>query len=179
MTCVAEEFSFALPDPLAGLPAPVKPALAAGDEGMGRPAPVVNPPTNIPDYCPGTTGPRGPNEATPHLCVLGQGGCAGQPKVDPQPRPVPGGLDLKGGVTAYLLPGIYWIGGGGFQASNDVNVISVDDENDTTKAVCTLGATPPCTGGGGVLIYNSKLADCRRWADHDGRRRGHPEPHAV
>ena len=60
-------------------------------------------------------------------------------------------------MTVYLLPGIYWIGGGGFQAANDVDLISVDDENDTTKAVCTVGATPPCVGGGGILIYNSKL----------------------
>jgi hypothetical protein len=69
---------------------------------------------------------------------------------------------LKGGVTAYLLPGIYWIGGGGFQTSNDASVISVDDETDRTRAVCTLDTdplTPPCVGGGGVLIYNSKLAN--------------------
>src|SRR4029453_3003700 len=64
---------------------------------------------------------------------------------------------LKGGVTAYLLPGIYWIGGGGFQTSNDASVISVESETDLTKAVCTLGATPPCVGGGGILLYNTKL----------------------
>jgi len=69
----------------------------------------------------------------------------------------PAGLDLKGGVTAYLMPGIYWIGGGGFKAANDVNIISVESEADLTKAVCTIGATPPCIGGGGVLIYNTKL----------------------
>jgi hypothetical protein len=56
-----------------------------------------------------------------------------------------------------MTPGIYWIGGGGIRVSNDITMISVDDENDRTKAVCTLGATPPCTGGGGILIYNSKL----------------------
>jgi hypothetical protein len=42
-----------------------------------------------------------------------------------------------------------------------VNIISVDDETDTTKAVCTTTVPPTfsCTGGGGVLIYNSKLVN--------------------
>ena len=65
----------------------------------------------------------------------------------------------KGGVTAYLLPGIYWIGGGGFQTSNNASVISVNSETDRAPAVCTVGAVPPCTGGGGVLIFNSKLSN--------------------
>jgi len=69
----------------------------------------------------------------------------------------PGGLDIRGGVSVYLTPGIYWIGGGGIRMSNDITAISVDNELDRDKAVCTAGATPPCTGGGGVLIYNSKL----------------------
>lgn len=71
----------------------------------------------------------------------------------------PGGLEMKGGVTAYLLPGIYWIGGGGWQTSNDASVISVESESNLNPAVCTVGATPPCVGGGGVLIYNSKLTN--------------------
>ena len=77
--------------------------------------------------------------------------------MDPEPGALPGGLDFKGGVTAYLLPGIYWIGGGGIKFANDVSIISVESETDLTKAVCTVGATPPCVGGGGVLIYNTSL----------------------
>ena len=41
-------------------------------------------------------------------------------------------------MTAYLLPGIYWIGGGGFNSSNDASVISVESETDLNKAVCTV-----------------------------------------
>jgi hypothetical protein len=159
MTCVVEEFSFALPDPLAGLAAPTKPTTPTPTMKEWVGATKVDAPTNIPDYCPGAVAPKDPQEATPRLCVLGQGGSQANRKWILSPGLYPGGLELKGGVTAYLLPGIYWIGGGGFQASNDVTIISVDDETDTTKAVCTLGATPPCTGGGGVLIYNSKLVN--------------------
>ena len=161
MTCVTEEFSFALPDPLAGLPAPDKPTTAtpAMKEWVGTT--LVHLPANIPDYCPGAVAPKDPVEATPRLCVLGQGASQANRKWVLSPGLYPGGLDLRGGVSAFLLPGIYWIGGGGFQASNDVNIISVDDETDTTKAVCTTTVPPTfsCTGGGGVLIYNSKLVN--------------------
>ena len=58
-----------------------------------------------------------------------------------------------------MLPGIYWIGGGGFKAAGDASMISVDSETARAKAVCTVGATPPCVGGGGILIYNSKLVN--------------------
>ena len=155
MTCTPSEFSFALPDPLADLPAPAKPALAAGMQEMVGTT-LVPLPADIPDGCPGsTTSP--PDELAPSLCTLGQGGGQANRKWILSPGLYPGGLNLKGGVTAYLLPGIYWIGGGGFQTSNDASVISVESETDLSKAVCTLGATPPCVGGGGVLIYNSKL----------------------
>jgi len=158
MTCTPSEYSFALPDPLRNLPAPVKPALAAGLKEWKSGA-IVNNPLAIPDYCPGKTGARSPNENSPQMCTLGVGPGQSGRKWILSPGLYPGGIEFKGGVTAYLLPGIYWIGGGGFQAANNVSVISVDNENDTTKAVCTVGATPPCTGGGGVLLYNSKLAN--------------------
>ena len=44
--------------------------------------------------------------------------------------------------------------------SNNASVISVDDETDTTPAVCTPDGDPltwDCVGGGGILIYNSQL----------------------
>ena len=41
------------------------------------------------------------------------------------------------------------------------------------------GATPPCVGGGGILIYNSLPADEGRRADHARRWRRDPQPPAV
>jgi putative Flp pilus-assembly TadE/G-like protein len=147
MNCAPAPFSFALPDPLADLPAPVKPALAASmQEVVGTN--VVAAPANIPLSCPGDT-VQPPSETMPLTCVLGQGAGQAGRKWILSPGLYPAGLTLKGGVTAYLLPGIYWIGGGGFQTSNNASVISVTS--------CTSGASPVCSGTGNVLIYNSKL----------------------
>lgn len=159
MTCTPAPYSFALPDPLSDLPAPVKPLLAVAMKEVVSGSVVTPPMGSVPDYCPGAVPPRDPQEATPQLCTLGQGGGQSGRLWILSPGLYPGGLNLKGGVTAYLLPGIYWIGGGGFATSNDASVISVESETDRAKAVCTLGATPPCIGGGGVLIYNSKLSN--------------------
>jgi hypothetical protein len=164
MTCTKVEFSFTLPDPLKGLPPPAKPALAAAMKEITLAAGVenLNPVTitnaNIPNNCPGKTGGNAPSEANPRTCVLGNGSDRGR-RFLLSPGLYPAGLDLKGGVTVYLLPGIYWIGGGGIRFSNDVKVISVETATNRAKAVCTLGATPPCTGGGGILIYNSMLSN--------------------
>jgi hypothetical protein len=123
---------------------------------------IVDDPDDVPDYCPGADDPtKQPDEATPQLCRLGVGQQAGREWIL-SPGLYPGGLDLKGGVTAYLLPGIYWIGGGGFATSNDASVISVESEDDLNPAVCTVDddpLTPPCIGGGGILIYNTTLPD--------------------
>lgn len=159
MTCTPVAFSFALPDPLRNLAAPVKPLVAAAIKEVGATGLVIDTPSNIPDYCPGAPSPKQPVEATPRLCTLGLGGAQAGRKWILSPGLYPGGLDLRGGVTAFLLPGIYWIGGGGFQTSGDASTISVNSETDRAKAVCTVGATPPCTGGGGILIYNSKLVN--------------------
>jgi hypothetical protein len=156
MTCAKDPLSFALPDPLLNLPAPVKPALAAAMKEVDSTGAVIDTPSPLPKNCPGAVAPDAPSETTPRTCVLGLGTEAGR-KWILSPGLYPGGLDLKGGVTAYLLPGIYWIGGGGFQASSDSSIISVNSETDRTPAVCTTGATPPCIGGGGILIYNSSL----------------------
>lgn len=155
MNCAPAEYSFALPDPLRNLPAPDKPPLAPSlKEYAGG---VVNPtPPSIPKDCPGATGVNAPSEDNPDTCVLGLGGAQAGRMWVLSPGLYPGGIELKGGVTAYLLPGIYWIGGGGFRAS-DGSLISVESETDLNPAVCTIGATPPCTGGGGVLIYNTSL----------------------
>jgi hypothetical protein len=157
MTCAKAPNSFALPDPLRNLPAPTQPALAAAMKEWTSATTLSATPASVPDYCPGATGSKAPNAASPQTCVMGNGGSQKNRIWVLYPGLYPGGLDLRGGVTVYMTPGIYWIGGGGIRVSNDITMISVDDENDRTKAVCTLGATPPCTGGGGILIYNSKL----------------------
>ena len=165
LNCTPDEYGFAIPDPLAGLPAPVKPPLAPALKTVV--AGVVNAtPPGVPDYCPGASNvSRQPDELAPRTCVLGQGTVAGVAQAGRtwilSPGLYPGGLNLKGGVTALLLPGIYWIGGGGFSAENNVSVISIESETNRAAAVCTpyvFGTPPtPCTGGGGILIYNSTL----------------------
>ena len=82
MTCTPSPNSFALPDPLMDLPAPTRPALAAGmKESIGTT--LVPVPANIPPGCPGDTGTNRPSDTTPHLCTLGQGGSQAEPEVDP------------------------------------------------------------------------------------------------
>jgi hypothetical protein len=63
----------------------------------------------------------------------------------------PGGLDVDQGTTAYLMPGIYWIGGGGLSVQTGGNIFTVGAEADAKASVSSS------TWGGGVLIYNSKL----------------------
>lgn len=160
MTCTPAPYSFALPDPLSDLPAPVKPALAAGLKEVVAGSVIIPPASKMPDYCPGAAGSKAPVEATPRLCRIGQGGGGERGRQwILSPGLYPGGLELSNQVAAFMLPGIYWIGGGGFMAAGDASMISVNSETDRAKAVCTIGATPPCVGGGGILIYNSKLAN--------------------
>lgn len=158
MTCAKSPNSFALPDPLRNLPAPTYTGVAGAMKEWTSPTTLSSTPANVPDWCPGATDvSKRPVETNPHLCTLGVGAAQSNRKWVLYPGLYPGGLELKGGVTAYLTPGVYWIGGGGFQTSNDASVISVDNENDTTRATCLTTIPHACTGGGGVLIYNSKL----------------------
>lgn len=138
MTCAKDDYSFALPDPLRGLTAPSTPALADAI------LPILHS-GEIPNYCPGAANAsKQPSESSPKTCVIGLGSDAGKSWLL-SPGLYPGGLDIKGGSTIYLLPGIYWIGGGGFTVSGDSSILSV---------ASSLDLTP---GGGGVLLYNSKL----------------------
>lgn len=142
MTCTKAENSFALPDPLRNLAAPTKPALAAPMVQVGGTGLAV------PDYCPGAASPRNPNESSPRLCdVGGNGSTYNGKKWLLSPGLYPGGLKISNAATAYLLPGIYWIGGGGFNATTDGSVITVANAADAATG----------TWGGGVMIYNSKL----------------------
>jgi Flp pilus assembly protein TadG len=160
MTCSKDAPSFPLPDPLRNLAAPAKPALAAAmKEVVG--STLVATPSNVPDNCPGATGANAPSEATPVTCVLGQGGSQANRTWVLYPGLYPAGITAKGGVTVYLTPGIYWIGGGGLATSNDASLISITSETDRTAATCSSAFPPPIpscdTKGGGILIYNSSL----------------------
>lgn len=160
MNCAPSEYSFALPDPLRNMPAPAQPALPTTAMKEVVAGAVVNSPANIPNNCPGATGANAPSTTTPKKCVFGTP--AAQQKNRQwilYPGLYPGGIDASNGVTLFLMPGIYWIGGGGFATSNDVNVISINSETSRAPATCTAGATPPCVNGGGIMIYNSKLTN--------------------
>jgi Putative Flp pilus-assembly TadE/G-like len=142
MTCTQVPNSFALPDPLRNLPAPPKPALASAMHPIGH---TMTPPAN----CPGGT--PAPSESSPRLCALSPTGAYKNKAWVLFPGLYPGGLDVDQGTTAYLMPGIYWIGGGGLAVATNGSIFTVGAETDAKP---TIGAS---TWGGGVLIYNSKL----------------------
>lgn len=145
MTCTVAEGSYALPDPLRNLPAPAKPALAAAMEPVGHTK-------TAPDYCPGATGSKKPSETQPKACdVGGNGSSYANLAWILHPGLYPNGIDVSNGARAYLLPGIYWIGGGGVDIGGGGSIVSI--------AVPADANTNPslASWGGGVMIYNSKL----------------------
>ena len=141
MTCTKAPGSFALPDPLRNLPGPTKPALAPAMHPVGH---TLTPPEN----CPG--GSTAPSEGSPQLCALSPTRHLQEQGVGPVPRPLSGGLDVDQGTTAYLMPGIYWIGGGGLSVPTGGSIFTVAADG-------RQGIGSSSTWGGGVLIYNSKL----------------------
>jgi Flp pilus assembly protein TadG len=143
MTCSKAANSFALPDPLRNLPEPTKPALAPAMHPIGH---SLLPPGN----CPGGSPP--PSEGSPHLCALSPTGSYKNKAWVLFPGLYPGGLSVDQGTTAYLMPGIYWIGGGGISVATGGSIFTVAVETDAQP---TIAAS---TWGGGVLIYNSKLS---------------------
>jgi len=141
MTCTKAPNSFALPDPLRKLTAPDKPSeVAPSPEYVG-----AAPEPDIPKNCPG--GAQAPTELIPKLCKLAPTGGYADTKWILYPGLYPGGIEVNNGTTAYLMPGIYWIGGGGFRTTTGGSVMSIAAEADAASA----------TWGGGVMIYNSKL----------------------
>ena len=54
----------------------------------------------------------------------------------------PGGLDVSNGATAYLMPGIYWIGGGGSNPGRRRSIVAVGNESDAKPDA----STAPCAG---------------------------------
>jgi hypothetical protein len=63
----------------------------------------------------------------------------------------PHGLAVSNGAKAYLLPGIYWIGGGGVDIGGGGSIVSIAVPGDANVNPSLA------TWGGGVLFYNSKL----------------------
>lgn len=145
MTCTQAQNSFALPDPLRNLPAPDQPALPT------TPMVQVGHTKAIPDYCPGATGSKAPSLTQPKPCDVGGNGSsyAGLSWIL-YPGLYPNGIDVTNGATVYMMPGIYWIGGGGLEAKGNGSMVTIGKNPD---------GTPNVAGGwgGGVLIYNSKL----------------------
>lgn len=126
INCTVRTNQPVVPDPLAGLPAPVMPVLAPA------PVNVDNPTTPPPGNCPSTL-------ATPATCQFSASYAGTRWRL--YPGTYPGGLKLLAG-TFYLEPGIYYLAGGGLSAGgNGVTVASVE--------------TGTTTVGGGVLIYNT------------------------
>ena len=72
----------------------------------------------------------------------------------------PGGLKVNAGTTAYLMPGIYWLGGGGIDVDTGGSIVSIGAVTDAKAVVSTAPcATATTTAAlcGGVMFYNSKL----------------------
>ena len=155
ITCTMAENSFALPDPLRNLPAPAKPALAPPMVFADPVGPAPTPPKNCPVASPHRAKDHRPCARSPRRWAIGR-------RVDPVPGPVPrrpGGLSQD--RTVYLMPGIYWIGGGGLDIGGGGSIVTIATETDAKPNV----ALAPCASAddhrldrcGGVLIYNSTL----------------------
>jgi hypothetical protein len=143
--CEPEEGAVAIPDPFLALdpyepPVPRDPATndviypAAITQEGGAPIPLEQ-------GCPGSTTPA--RHETPDLCRFNSSYAGTTWRL--YPGYYPGGLDFQAG-TFYLEPGIYHIGGGGFNA-NGVGA--------TIRSVSAGGTTL----GGGVLIFNGHHED--------------------
>ena len=118
ITCTVSEDSFALPDPLRNLPAPSTPALAAPMVYAG----TASPPPSRPPNCPG--GSPAPSEASPATCKIpASGGPSSVPWIL-YPGLYPGGLQVDKGRIVYLMPGIYWIGGGGLNVGGGASIVT-------------------------------------------------------
>jgi len=172
MTCTKDENSFILPDPLRNETPPAKPGLPAAT------VQVMGPATAIPSGCPGST--NFATELGPRTCDINVGKDKGTRWVL-SPGLYPGGIRVASDAVAYLLPGTYWIGGGGITSTNG-SLISVGSLADAQADVaacpnitpgladsagclwphyddpCLADSPPTCDiDKGGILIYNSSL----------------------
>jgi hypothetical protein len=118
-------------------------------------------PSAPPKNCPGRTDGFKPNETSPALCDLGSpsGTYSGLAWIL-YPGLYPGGLKIDANTTAYLMPGIYWIGGGGLDVRTGGSIITIGAPADAmvpVSAAPCANATTTAALCGGVMIYNSTL----------------------
>ena len=104
---------------------------------------------------------RRPAKASPSACDdPGDRRACQRPGWILYPGLYPGGLAVSKDRTVYLMPGIYWIGGGGLDIGGGGSIVTIGTATDAkpniADAPCAAVTTAetPC---GGVLIYNSKL----------------------
>ena len=143
LDCVQNEGAPELPDPLAGLPEPPMPPLAA--------APVrITGTRDIPNGCPGSSDPGTVDEPATCLFEAIMSGHVWRLS----PGLYPGGLEFRGG-TYLLEPGIYWIGGGGVRM-NGLGTVTRSVPTGANSGTCWSQpeASRQC---GGILFYNSEL----------------------
>jgi Flp pilus assembly protein TadG len=132
LNCVQSEDSYAIPDPLKTLAAPPVPPYPLPIEQVAGPSKAR------PVGCPFSSAPA--TATNPSTCKFNASYAGTSWRFFP--GYYPGGIETSK-ATVYLEPGIYYIGGGGFKASNG-GVYSVDP-----------GLTAP-PHGGGILIYNTE-----------------------
>jgi Flp pilus assembly protein TadG len=132
-----------VPDPLASLPAPGVPAIAA---------PVVRlaGTQDIPAGCPGGSGAA--TALAPATCAFNNSYNGSTWLLSP--GYYPGGFQfLKG--TFFLKPGVYYIGGGGLDAAGggaSIYSVAASWGSVTPPSTCTSTSFSDC---GGVLFYNT------------------------
>ena len=63
------------------------------------------------------------------------------------------------GRTVYLMPGIYWLGGGGLDIGGGGSIVTIGTESQANATSACATATTTEALCGGVMLYNSKLPD--------------------
>lgn len=156
--CTIDPNKFMLPDPLLGLAEPGMPELAPAMQFVGP----GTAPATLPKNCPGsTTAP--PSTTSPAICKLAQTGAYAGLSWILHPGLYPGGLEITADTTAYLMPGLYWIGGGGIRVATGGSIMTIDEVTDAKPSAADVAWEPtrdhltPPAGLGGVLIYNSDV----------------------
>jgi Putative Flp pilus-assembly TadE/G-like len=132
INCTVNTNMPAIPDPLAGMAAPMRPPLAAAPVNVD--IPTAPPPANCPSVL-----------SAPATCQFSASYAGTRWRLFP--GTYPGGLKLLAG-TFFLEPGIYYLAGGGLSAGGNGVVVESVDPGST--------ATGPDAG---VLFYNTSDSD--------------------